>query len=271
MKKKILIKTEINRTIKQEQNILKKDNSFFLEQQTKNFVNNINNKIPFNAKEKFMNAFSKGFIYVFEKGEKYIEKTYDKEKMLDEYTKDIARFNIDNKKRYLRTTERKAKMKTFLNTGISTIEGTAVGFMGLATALADVPVFISVLIKQLNEIALHYGFDYQREEEKIFMLNIIETSVLQEERKLMASKLVDQIGYSIDIDHSINQTLKETVENTSKAMADFITASKLMQSIPVAGSILGGINNYKFMSYIGDLANIKYKKRYLYKMMIASK
>lgn len=263
-----MIKKEIEKTIRQEQKILSKNNHAFIEEKYKELANKLNDKLPFDAKEKFIEAFRKGFVSVFQKGGKYIEKTYNVEKMKKEYQNNIARFNIDDTKQRLRAVEKKAKMKALLNTSISTIEGAAVGFMGLGTALADVPIFIGVIIKHLNETAVHYGFDYKLEEEKIFMLNVIAMSVSTLDQKEMYSKAADKIGYGIDINFPEEQSLEEAIQETSEVIAEFITTSKLLQSIPVAGSVLGGLNNYKFMNHISSVANIKYKKRYLYKMMI---
>ncbi len=269
MKKRKLIKQEINKTIKQEQRLLMKSNRDFLEETAKSLADNVNEKLPFDAKELFIEAFRKGFVSVFEKGGKYIDKTYNIEKMKTEYQKNVDRFNIDHTKKNLRAVEKSAKIKALFNTGISTIEGAAVGFMGLATAVADVPFFIAVVMKHLNETAMNYGFDYDLKEERLFMLNIITMSVSKEEQKHTYSKAADKIGYSIDTNQSIDQTLEEAIQNTSEVIAEYITTSKLLQSIPFAGSILGGVNNYKFMSHIGLVANIKYKKRYLYKMMVS--
>lgn len=270
MKKRKIIKQELDKTIKQEQKLLMKKNSSFLEERTKKFADDINEKLPFDAKEKLTEAFKKGFVSVFEKGGKYIDKTYNIKKIKTEHKKNIDRFNIDHTKKNLRAVEKSAKMKALLNTSISTVEGAAVGFMGITTAIADVPFFIGVIMKHLNETALNYGFDYNLEDERVFMLNIIAMSISKEEEKTMYSKAADKVGYSIDTNCSIDETLEDAIADTAEVIAEFITTSKLLQSIPVAGSILGGINNYKFMNHVGLTANVKYKKRYLYKMMASS-
>lgn len=262
-----LIKKELEKTIKQEKRYLQKDLKLIFEDQVSNITENINKKLPFDVKEKFNEAFRKGFSYVFDKGVKHIEKTYNKEKLLNGYLKDTELFNIENKKRNLLAVEKKVRKKGLLNKGISTIEGAAVGFMGIITALADVPIFISVIIKQLNETALHYGFNYNTDKERVYMLKIIAMSIAEKEAKIYLSKEIDKIGYSLDTNHSIEVYLEESIRETSSNLSEFMTTAILLQSIPVAGFIFGGLNNYQFINHITKAANLKYKKRYLYKMM----
>ncbi len=267
MEEKKIIKRELEKTIKQEERIIKQKNRLFLEDRVGNLKEKINRKLPFDLKKRFEQAFFKSFTMVFNKGIGIIEKTYDKEKLIKGFHEDSTRFKKSVKKRNLKTAERRVKKKILLNRGISTAEGSIVGFMGIMTALADVPVFISVLIKSLNEISLHYGFDYDSENEKIYMLKLISMSIAQGEKKRKVSKEIDRIGYGIDLEESSNFQLEGVIQSTSESLAEYMSSAILMQSIPVAGFILGGLNNFGFMGNLSKTANVKYKKRYLYRMM----
>ncbi len=267
MKEKRLIKKELKKTLKKEQKIIKQDNHFIFEKQTCDIREKINNKLPFDIEKKFTNAFEKSFSTVFNKGIKYIERTYNKQKLMDDFEGDIKKFSYSIKKRNLNASERRVKRKILINQGLSTVEGAAVGFMGILTALADVPIFISVLIKNLNEISLQYGFDYNTESEKIVMLNIISMSISEGENRLMYSQNIDKIGYRIDLGEEIDVQLEEVIQGTSQALAEYMTTAILLQSIPFAGFVFGGLNNFRFTGNLSKVANIKYKKRYLHKMM----
>ncbi len=267
MDEKKLIKKELEKTIKQEERIMKQKSQRFLEDRVGDVKEKINKKLPFDLKKKFEEAFSKSFLLVFTKGIGVIEKTYDKQKLIRVFTEDSKKFRTSVKKRNLKTAERRVKKKILLNRGISAAEGSIVGFMGIMTALADVPVFISVLIKNLNEISLHYGFDYDSENEKIYMLKLISMSIAQSEMKQKYSKEIDKIGYGIDLGDYPGMELEEVIGSTSESLAEYMSSAILMQSIPVAGFIFGGLNNFGFMGNLSKIANVKYKKRYLYKMM----
>jgi len=265
--KKQMIKKELNKTIKIENGILKKENRVILGNKAEIVAEKINDKLPFDVKEKFKNAFKKSLQSVTTKGIKIIEKTYDRKKLSDLYIEDTELFKKEIKRRNLRAVEKRAKRKAILNTGISTMEGTAVGFMGILTALADVPVFISIIMKHLNETALHYGFDYDTDLERAYMFKIISMSVADREKKQIYSKEIDKIGYSIDVGDIIEINNREIIEETASNLSEYVSMAILLGSIPLAGFVFGGINNYRFMSHVAKIANVKYKKRYLYRMM----
>ncbi|MBR0481448.1 MAG: EcsC family protein, partial [Firmicutes bacterium] len=56
-----------------------------------------------------------------------------------------------------------------------------IGGIGLGAAgigLPDIPIFTAVLLKGVYEVALHYGYEYDSEKEKYFVLRIIEVALL---------------------------------------------------------------------------------------------
>ena len=61
------------------------------------------------------------------------------------------------------------KKSKLLNSTISTFEGVGLGLLGIG--IPDIPLFIAMILKTIYEIALSYGFNYEDEGEKIYILN----------------------------------------------------------------------------------------------------
>ena len=144
---------------------------------------------------------------------------------------------------------------------ISTVEGFGMGVLGMG--LPDIPLFLSVILKSIYELALTYGFSYDTEEEQLFILKLIEVSVLHGEELLQGNASVDEWIVS-GIEFSDGK--KVQMERTSYVLAKELLYLKFVQGMPVVG-ILGGVSDVVYQKKIADYAAMKYKKRFLRKKM----
>lgn len=255
---------------KQKKKLMKREEKFFYKKENEYIKNKIlpikakiEEKIPTKMIETFEKAFEKGFYYVFEKGTIIIEKSYDPEKLkseadINEY---ILSKQLDNKN--LNRIDKKVNKGVLINKGITTAEGTMLGVLGIG--LPDIPVFIGVILRTVYEICLNYGFNYDSEEEKAFVLNIICASANKTEEKFSYSAEADRIGYNIDNKINNQVDINHMIKVTSKNLSENIVLSKVIQGIPIIG-VYGGISNYILIRDISEVASIKYKKRLLSKL-----
>lgn len=259
--KKILNK-QLLKIEKKEQRILNKKPSKLVEEKITPFKNKIESKIPDKVKDTMDIAFYKGFQLVFEKGTKYIEKTYNKEEINIEH--DVNDYYIDRNtsKKSIKTMDKNQKKSRVFNKSIATLEGAGMGLLGMG--LPDIPVLISIILKTIYEIALSYGFDYESDEEKIYILNIISAAVTKEEIQGTYNIKVDEIAYKIDSNNIINEDLDEEMKEASNNLFKGMVTSKFIQGIPIIG-VVGCLTNYKVVNKIGKYSSLKYKKRYLNK------
>ena len=124
-------------------------------------------------------AFFKAFELIFEKGTSIIEKTYNKKKRETDFKVNTYANEIQADKKTARQFTKQAKSAKTMNLAISSVEGVGLGIVGLG--IPDIPLFITMVLKSIYEIALSYGYEYESDEEKIFILKIIETAMCDEE------------------------------------------------------------------------------------------
>lgn len=261
--KKILNK-EINKLNKRENKILNKKGNSFFKSKVEPISDKIEEKIPQKLKDTLESAFYNGFKLVFEKGSKYIEKLYDKDKIQLEH--DVNNYSLDKKvtKKSLKVMDRQGKKSKFINSTISTIEGAGLGVLGIG--LPDIPLFIAMILKTIYEIALSYGFDYESEEEKIYILNLINVALTNSEEKAFYNEKLNKVEYKIDSNIDMNKEINLEIRCTSKVLSESLLMAKFIQGLPIVG-VLGSITNYQVINKVSKYARIRYKKRYLNKKL----
>lgn len=147
-----------------------------------------------------------------------------------------------------------SKSSNIKNLAFTSISSTALGILGIG--IPDIFLFTALIIKNLQEISLSYGIDFNNDKEKYFMLMIIE-GALAHESIYEVNERVDSFieSYrSYDIDFQIKQT--------SNTLASELLYLKFIQGIPIVGAI-SGFYDSKYMNQISKYANLKYQLRFL--------
>lgn len=201
-------------------------------------------------------AFYRAFSFVFDKGTVVIEKTYNREKLEQDYKIDSYAADVKKNAKTFRVFSKKANGTRRKNMAVSSIEGVGMGVLGMG--IPDIPVFISVLLKSIYEIALTYGFSYDIEEEKVFILKLIEVSLSHEKDLRNGNHQIDRIieGETVEI------TREEQIRKTSDALSKELLYLKFIQGFPIVG-VVGGISDMYYQKKITEYASLKYKRRFL--------
>ncbi|WMJ89845.1 EcsC family protein [Anaerocolumna sp. MB42-C2] len=247
---------------RKEDNILNPKDNPLLKNKILPFVDKIQEKVPEKLSAALETAFYKSFKLFFEKGNEYIEKTYNKEdKQFEFEINDYAiqrKFNNKSVKRL----DKPANYSNIINTSFSVLEGSVLGALGIG--LPDIPILISLMIKTINEVALSYGFNYNTPAEKTYILMLIRGALTKEEQQKEANKEIDSFGYKTDHQIYTAIDLEEQMKLTSSVLSDSLLTAKFIQGIPIVGAV-GGIVNYNVIQKVGRYSKLKYKKRYLLK------
>lgn len=245
---------------KEEQRILNRKENKFFKSKVDPVKEKIQEKIPDKLKDTLEKAFLKSFQLVFEKGEAYIEKTYQKDRK--ELEHDLNNYAIDKEfnKRHIKRLDKQASTSNMLNTSFTVIEGGVLGFLGVG--LPDVPLFIAMIMKTIYEVALSYGYEYKSSKEKAYILFLICGAMSQGEEQKKFHEQIDCLAY--ENDHQIERKidLKAQMAEASRVLSEEMLLGKFVQGIPIVGTV-GGVVNYTILKKIGKYASIKYKKRYL--------
>ncbi|MGG7057282.1 EcsC family protein [Clostridium tertium] len=257
-----IIKKEINKLNKKENKLINKKRNKIIKNRLDPISEKIEEKIPEKLRSTLESAFYNGFKLVFQKGSKYIEKLYDKDKIQLEH--DINNYSLNKRvtRKSLKLMDSQGKKTKLINSTISTIEGGGLGILGIG--LPDIPLFIGMILKTVYEIALSYGFDYESDDEKIYILNLINVALSSEEEKLIYSEKINRIENDIIFGGDLNSSLDLEIKNTSKVLSNTLLIAKFIQGIPIIG-VVGSVSNYQVISKVSKYASIRYKKRYLNK------
>jgi hypothetical protein len=136
----------------------------------------------------------------------------------------------------------------------------------LGVGLPDIPLFISVILKTIYEVALSYGFDYTSDQEKTYILLLISSAMSKGEEQKKNDEELEKLGTLLDHNLMKEVDLTAQMKSTSEVLSDAMLTTKFIQGIPIVGAV-GGVANYTILNKITSFARIKYKKRYLNKKL----
>lgn len=219
----------------------------------------IEKKIPRKVSQNIEKAFMKGFGIVFDKGSFVIEKSYNKEGILEDYA--VKNFSVQIKKnrKELKRMRKSAKRSDVKNVLATTAEGIGLGILGIG--LPDIVLFTGFILKGIYETALHYGIDYEQPFEKYIILRMMEGSLAKGSKWTDISNEINRLFENIP-ERDWEEAAKEQLEKTAKAFAMDMLVLKFIQGLPVAG-IIGGMSNPIYYKKILDYVSLKYYRRYI--------
>ena len=138
-------------------------------------------------------------------------------------------------------------------------EGAVTGFGGILLGLADFPLWLTLKMKLLFEIASLYGFDSSDYKERIYILHIFElTFSSQRHRNELFPTLETWDKASNELPHSVNDFDWRTFQLEYR---DYIDLAKLLQLIPGVGSPVGAYVNHTLTKKLGRFAMNSYRLR----------
>lgn len=218
----------------------------------------LEDKIPEKLESTLDAAFSKAFHLIFSKGSSIISRTFSEDRLINEFKIDSFLLEETGSGREMRKFRKRAAATGTTHTMLSTVTGMALGAFG--AWVPDIVVFISVLLRNMYQISMRYGYAYDTDEERKFMLRVIATAVKEGDELIMADKELNQLirkGLFTD-DSTVDDRINEAAFSLGRALL----IMKFLQNIPVVG-IVGGASDFVYMERISDYAVLKYQRRFL--------
>ena len=255
--------SEKKKALKKEWDLVKKKEENFLEERREKKDSALNrllaDKVPEKLQSTLDAAFSKAFSVVFHKGTTFIEKTYRRETMEEDFI--INSYAIDVKKgtKGLRTFSRNAGKAGAKNLAISGVEGIGLGLLGIG--LPDIPIFVAVVLKNMYELALSYGYSYESEEERYWILLLIRGAFVYGDNLKKVNRESDRYIKEGTLPEGYDA--EEAIREASAELSKELLYMKFLQGIPVAGAA-GGAYDVIYLRRIQRYSGIKYRKRFLY-------
>lgn len=219
----------------------------------------VQDKIPEKLQSTLESAFARSFEIVFERGVRMIEKTYDRQKISRQYRYDLSQLSEGGERRELRRFLNRSNATSSKNAALSGVKGVGLGLLGVG--LADIPLFIGMMLRGVYEICLEYGYTYEQPQERSFILSIIEASLQSGDDFLRENTRIDEFIERGGISYDIGQ--RERIASVSKALASEVLAMKFIQGIPLVGAV-GGLYDAVFTHRVLRYAKLKYRRRFLH-------
>ena len=253
-RKKSVLAQELQKVNKSEQSFLQAR-----EQKEESFLNQkLAEKVPSKLQESLDKAFVKAFGVIFEQGTGIIEKTYKKDELQKEFQINEYANEIHKSKKSLKAFEKKAGNTGRINLLISGTTGIGMGILGIG--IPDIPIFTAMVLKSIYEIALSYGFEYESEAERRFILLLIQGAVSYGTEMLEVNEQIDMYINTSNIPCDYSEKIQ--IEITAAGLSKELLYMKFLQGIPIVGAV-GGVYDAIYMKRITKYASLKYKKRFL--------
>lgn len=160
----------------------------------------------------------------------------------------------------LEETEAKIKERINFYSSSAAVEGAATGFGGFLLSLADFPLWLTLKMKMLFEIASRYGYDTKDYKERVYILYIFQlTFSSQQHRNMIFEKMENWTITKDELPDDLNAFDWRTFQLEYR---DYIDLAKLLQLIPGVGAIAGALVNHKLTNRLGKTAMNAYRMRH---------
>ena len=214
-------------------------------------------KVPTNLQSTLNAAFSKAFYVVFEKGTGVIEKTYKKEELQKSYQINEYAAKVMGNRKSLKAFSKKAAGAGNVNLLLSGVSGIGLGVLGIG--IPDIVIFTGLMLKSVYEIALNYGFDYEDEQEKRFILLLIRGALSYGQD---LEEMNSEVNYYIkNSKFHEKKNMDSCINETAGCLSGELLYMKFLQGIPIVGAA-GGAYDAIYIKQVVKYAELKYRRRF---------
>jgi len=138
-------------------------------------------------------------------------------------------------------------------------EGALTGAGGILLGLADFPLFLTIKMKMLFDIAALYGRNVNDYKERLFILHIFFiTFSTQDFRNKLYPIIADWEHYSRELPEDIHAF---DWRNFQQQYRDYLDLAKLLQLMPIIGAAVGAYVNHRLTDKLGHSAMNAYRLR----------
>lgn len=163
--------------------------------------------------------------------------------------------------RSLMDVEEQVKDKINKYTSTATAEGAITGFGGFVSGLADFPLWLSIKMKMLFDIAASYGVDTKDYKERLFILYVFQLAFSSQARRNEIYLVIS--NWEVQKDKLPSDINAFDWRSFQQEYRDHLDLAKLLQLIPGVGAVVGAYINHKLTNRLGKTAMNAYRMRRL--------
>ncbi|WP_370873483.1 EcsC family protein [Peribacillus cavernae] len=144
---------------------------------------------------------------------------------------------------------------------IATVQGATTGFGGIFTLAVDIPVLLGLSLKTLQDIAMAYGFDPKKKEERIFIVKCLQFATADIVGKEAILNELSSFYRHEDKNTKVIMSQLQGWREVVFTYRDQFGWKKLLQMVPIAGMIFGAFTNRSMIQEIAETGHMLYRKR----------
>lgn len=146
---------------------------------------------------------------------------------------------------------------SWLNSAVSMGLGAAGGAGGLPTALAELPVTTTLLLRVIAGVAAEHGFDPKAENVRFDCVQVFSASgPLSADDGSDLAFLTARLALS-------GKAVQAVIHKIAPRLAVVLGQKLAAQTVPVLGAVAGAATNYAYTSYYQDMAHVHFGLRRL--------
>lgn len=140
----------------------------------------------------------------------------------------------------------------------SAAEGALTGAGGFLWGLADFPLWLTLKMKMLSELAVVYGFDINDYKERVYLLYIFQLAFSTRAHR---RQIYQVLANWPETSRTLPGPDEFEWRKFQQEYRDFIDLAKLIQMIPGVGAIAGAYVNHRYTEKLGHTAMNAYRMR----------
>ncbi|MEO0369867.1 MAG: EcsC family protein [Pseudomonadota bacterium] len=145
----------------------------------------------------------------------------------------------------------------WMNLALTTAMGAAGGLGGLPTALAELPVTTTVLLRAIQDVAVEHGFDPEEEGVQYDCIQVFAAAGPLDHDD---GADLGFLGARVTVTGAALQNLIATV---APRLATVLGQKLAAQAVPILGAAAGAATNYTYTSYYQQMAHVHFGLRRL--------
>jgi hypothetical protein len=154
--------------------------------------------------------------------------------------------------------EKKVRSTIAFYRNAATAEGGITGAGGLLLGLADFPLWLTLKMKMLFEIAKLYGYDTKDFRERIYLLYIFQLTFSSQRRRNQLYPLLADWANESEKYQDINSIDWRSLQQEYR---DHIDLAKMLQLVPGIGAAVGVVVNHRLTARLGQTAMNAFRLR----------
>ncbi|WP_324755357.1 EcsC family protein [Roseovarius sp. Pro17] len=145
----------------------------------------------------------------------------------------------------------------WLNRALTTAMGAAGGFGGLPSALAELPITTTILLRAIQDVAGEYGFDPTEEGVRFDCVQVFAAAgPLDHDDGADLAFLTTRVAVT-------GKAMQALIARVAPRLSVVLGQKLAAQTIPVLGAAAGAATNYAFTSYYQQMAHVHFGLRQL--------